>query len=847
MSNLEYGFSPEPLSCYADHEHFDYYYRREDRTPKKGQPWDLFHAWGQERLLLCKRNGETEAVSSRLPMEYTATSCALPSMPPNVAVQSDLINPGLQVLQEQRELTQMKEALLYRIPLTKRKTINYGQEVKEVTAQAKKLLLQLKTDGGAPSNLSSTESDDSDSDGEAINKRYREANPPDVESADLSSTRLQEEIEYFTKCPLIKRVLCDFHNDSRLFSDVRVPTLPTHYLGGCLNCTHVAGTAYIAHTTGSQMSGVAVKQLGAGPGLTNMRLAGLYESDDTVCQVALQAYSSELFLAVRSGHALAFCTTASDTTQQRDMVKKFNIKHVSLSPYFPECIYVQDHCIYKWTESAQSTLLLSDWTPRFPSVSSLETVHYSCHPRQLVMTDPTVCSLYDTRSRMHMDLFEVPSNTFLQKEELLVTSLQSRDFTHHILAQHTLLSVDERFPKYPVMYQVLPVLAQPMLVDSLQLDNDTDLLVLACPTNQETFAMVIDYTHSIIRSTPIWQCSQPSDISHFHDTKPPISDRLTIDARLNTGLVGLTATRYSKDAFTVHMLSGQGDLFEQTYRKNIETEQLCDRTKAAGPVIESPSMSIDVSKHCQVWYDVVVGQQMDDCTEDPLGATLFISKNSLLPARDGCPICKVQTDGVANDSVDSFPCLSCGLTFEQSAVFVENHQKGKYYDSHQETFIDPVLLRSYDPEKEAGSDSNSNLLLKLWKEEDISQELAKRNKDWDERRAILAKQEQEGTLGSEDLDALSSLSGLPNKAGVLRAGSTSGHSKASTRTLKSVKKQAGFASPRTRFRGDSDAGSTHSINAFFTPDLGSLWTGESSFQATQASQKKSKGKKLKGF
>ena len=52
MSKLTYGYPPLPLSCYAEHSRFDYFYKREDRTPKRGQAWDLFNSWGQQRLLV---------------------------------------------------------------------------------------------------------------------------------------------------------------------------------------------------------------------------------------------------------------------------------------------------------------------------------------------------------------------------------------------------------------------------------------------------------------------------------------------------------------------------------------------------------------------------------------------------------------------------------------------------------------------------------------------------------------------------------------------------------------------------------------------------------------------------
>lgn len=64
-----------------------------------------------------------------------------------------------------------------------------------------------------------------------------------------------------------------------------------------------------------------------------------------------------------------------------------------------------------------------------------------------MLTDPSVCFLYDARTRQtRLDLFEVASNKLLQMNERLVTSARSSDFITHVLAHHTLITVDERFP-----------------------------------------------------------------------------------------------------------------------------------------------------------------------------------------------------------------------------------------------------------------------------------------------------------------------------------------------------------------------------------------------------------------
>lgn len=52
MSRNKFGYPPEPLSYYKDHERHDWYFKREDKYAKKGQSWDLFGAWGQQRLMV---------------------------------------------------------------------------------------------------------------------------------------------------------------------------------------------------------------------------------------------------------------------------------------------------------------------------------------------------------------------------------------------------------------------------------------------------------------------------------------------------------------------------------------------------------------------------------------------------------------------------------------------------------------------------------------------------------------------------------------------------------------------------------------------------------------------------
>lgn len=140
---------------------------------------------------------------------------------------------------------------------------------------------------------------------------------------------------------------------------------------------------------------------------------------------------------------------------------------------------------------------------------SLSQVHYGCNPSQLVLTDPTVCSLYDIRShKTCMDLFEIPSNTLLHEEERLIMSAPGRDSIHHILSHHTLLSVDERFTKYPVLYQVLPCLSWPSLMSCASLDSTRDVLTVGCATNQEVFSVITEAGSAVLSSTPVWKVSQ---------------------------------------------------------------------------------------------------------------------------------------------------------------------------------------------------------------------------------------------------------------------------------------------------------------------------------------------------
>ena len=136
-------------------------------------------------------------------------------------------------------------------------------------------------------------------------------------------------------------------------------------------------------------------------------------------------------------------------------------------------------------------------------------VHYGCNPSQLVLTDPSVCSLYDIRNnKVSLDLFEIPSNKLLHQEERLVMSSPGRESLHHILSHHTLLTIDERFAKYPVLYQVIPCVSWPALMSCQSLSSTRDVMAIGCPTNQEVFSLITESGCEVMCSTPLWKVSQ---------------------------------------------------------------------------------------------------------------------------------------------------------------------------------------------------------------------------------------------------------------------------------------------------------------------------------------------------
>ena len=71
---------------------------------------------------------------------------------------------------------------------------------------------------------------------------------------------------------------------------------------------------------------------------------------------------------------MSICNVGTDGVSCRDTVKTPDIGHFSLSPYFPEAIYVHNDCIYRWNSNNHSELLFSDWSTRFPVNSSTKTV-----------------------------------------------------------------------------------------------------------------------------------------------------------------------------------------------------------------------------------------------------------------------------------------------------------------------------------------------------------------------------------------------------------------------------------------------------------------------------------------
>ena len=167
-----------------------------------------------------------------------------------------------------------------------------------------------------------------------------------------------------------------------------------------------------------------------------------------------------------------------------------------------------------WKDCAQTSSFRQIWIEsshisHFNNFAVYLQVHYGCNPSQLVLTDPSVCSLYDIRNhKVSLDLFEIPSNKLLHQEERLVMSSPGRESLHHILSHHTLLTIDERFAKYPVLYQVIPCVSWPALMSCQSLSSTRDVMAIGCPTNQEVFSLITESGCEVMCSTPLWKVSQ---------------------------------------------------------------------------------------------------------------------------------------------------------------------------------------------------------------------------------------------------------------------------------------------------------------------------------------------------
>ncbi|KAF6025977.1 hypothetical protein EB796_015706 [Bugula neritina] len=182
--------------------------------------------------------------------------------------------------------------------------------------------------------------------------------------------------------------------------------------------------------------------------------------------------------------------------------------------------------------------------------------------------------------------------------------------------------------------------------------NSNDLLLTGCPTNQEVFSFLIQdglKTASVemqsVRLSLHLLILWPSDMIYYSETQPYIADRVSVESRLNAGLLGLTVTRESNsEDFTVHMLTGKGDLFQQTYVQTgseLSSNSLKEVTHSAGPRLSNEEIPDHVTQRCSFWYSEIADVEVeDDAGNSEHPPRLHVRNIDVTQSLQQCAVCR---------------------------------------------------------------------------------------------------------------------------------------------------------------------------------------------------------------
>lgn len=464
-----------------------------------------------------------------------------------------------------------------------------------------------------------------------------------------------------------------------------------------------------------------------------------------------------------------------------EIVQKLKVKGAPLtsqcmSPYIPgESLIATDNgSVYLWSLGNRKKKVIRQKEQRFYCRDQWRQAIFSSHPRQIILADCTAVELFDLRTEQTngTDLFALPSKLLHPNERIRIIK-QLTPFMYVIGTDYSLIVTDERFPGHPLL-QWQHMLRYPPQYLSVLSDVGTQsqsLISIASQNPMEAYChMLQGGIHKTVQGlgSP-WKLARPDDITKW-DEMCNSTDGIAVEHRYNRdSLLGLQCVNL-RNGFVAYQLDSHGDIYYQVFQSS---NQEGDKTFAAGPGMNSLQLD-DVTKEkgkkwIQALNDTWNKSDGDEEKHVPVADIKEYFEEIILekPSHVLCSLCHNREDadvksgdetkgdnsndnrGVNSDDI----CFCCRQHLRIGKTIADGATNDRVCSVSTQELVSLPLVSSLP------SDILSQMITRLWNEEDVDDLLPQRDVEVDKK---LEKRKEKKKLEKNEItDVL--LQGLPQE------------------------------------------------------------------------------------
>lgn len=520
------------------------------------------------------------------------------------------------------------------------------------------------------------------------------------------------------------------------------------YSGGCLSYLPISDrTGYMVSVGGPKFDNIMVTKVSEKvEGLLQMHKVAEMPVQDTVFEITCAQVQNQGFVGVKTDEACHLLSLGPDQRGSNALTELHKIKStegccfrsLSLSPYIPgECAVITADGTCSLHTASQQKQVIDNLQPRFQVTDHWQHVHWGSHPRQLTYCDQTVVQMLDLRVPCFegTDIFSLPSNKHLHNRERIRTCGHNPElaFYHTIATDYSLMLLDERFRKYPVLKWDHLLSCPPQYLSMVNAGNEARTRDYIVYVGSQYPAEVHGFEFSLTANRPPVAVSLPYRAAKIVDMSswPQFTDVCTnpsmLRDRLNVSLAGLAVAKW-KNGHMVLQLDSHGEIFHQGFLP--DKSGASDKTFSASHGSQSLKPSNAAIERARTWITA-----WEDWTK--ISAAAPMKHVHALPSLWGvfhyrtphasCKLCRPQyrrlLDGTPPTKLDDM-CYLCLQNVHDSNKLLISLEQGKIMPC-----VPRADLVELPPTKCLSQTSAlSRLLLKHWAGDDEIEEVLK---DWD--------------------------------------------------------------------------------------------------------------------